>query len=161
VADEEGLAVVELSETGKLVVRAFRGGRVGGPVPLAAPGPTLVALRPASQLRGRVLSPDGARVAGFSLDVSVPRDDASAGRGTRRGGRVKGSGGGLAPRQLQFAGDRFELADVPSGPVRLQVQTQSGRVGRVDLVLEAGEARDVDVIVEPGATADGPADAPR
>jgi hypothetical protein len=155
VTDEEGFARIDPVESGKLLVRAFRGGRVGGPVPLAASGPTLVVLRAASQLRGRVLAPDGPPVAGFSLEVTALGDDASVASTIGGAAGVKSARGVQAPRQLEFVGDRFEVADVSAGPVRVRVQTPSGRSGGAELELAPGEVRDVDLVLEPGATVEG------
>jgi hypothetical protein len=68
---------------------------------------------------------------------------------------VKSARGVQSPRQLEFGGDRFELADVPAGPVRVRVRTPSGRSGGAELELAPGEVRDVDLVLEPGATVEG------
>jgi hypothetical protein len=81
---------------------------------------------------------------------------ARARRRDRRSSRVSGA----APRSLvvevasqpaasgwrttdvhRFAGARFSLADLPSGPVRLTVRADDGRRGAAELTLAAGETR--------------------
>ncbi|MFL5272538.1 MAG: carboxypeptidase regulatory-like domain-containing protein, partial [Anaeromyxobacteraceae bacterium] len=153
--DEEGLARVDLAERGSLKVRAYRGGRVGGPVPLAAGGPTVVTLRAAAQLRGRVVAPEGPPVAGFTIELAALGDDASVASSLGGAAGARSAQGVEAPRAFEFGGDRFELADVPAGPVRIQVLTPGGRVGRAELSLAPGELRDAEVLLEPGATVQG------
>jgi carboxypeptidase family protein len=148
VTDEEGFARVDLAEGGSLKVRAYRGGRVGGPVPLAAGGPTVVTLRAAVQLRGRVLAPEGPPVAGFTMELAALGDDASVASSLGGAAGVRSAQGVQAPRVFEFGGDRFELADVPAGPVRIQVRTTGGRVGRAELSLAPGELRDAEVVLE-------------
>jgi hypothetical protein len=155
VTDEEGFARVELSERGGLKVRAYRGGRVGGPVPVAESGPTVVALRAAGRIRGRVVAKDGAPPAGFTLEVVALGDDASVASSIGGDAGVKSAHGVEAPRGLEFSGDRFELEDIPAGPVRVSVRTPSGRSGHAELELAPGELRDVEVVLAAGATVEG------
>jgi carboxypeptidase family protein len=155
VTDEDGFARVELAERGSLKVRAYRGGRVGGPVPLASGGPTVVTLREAAQLRGRVVAPDGPPVAGFTLELAALGDDASVAGSLGGAAGARSAHGVLAPRAFEFGGDRFELADVPAGPVRIQVRTPGGRAGLAELSLAPGELREAEVLLEAGATVQG------
>ncbi|MFL5263778.1 MAG: carboxypeptidase regulatory-like domain-containing protein [Anaeromyxobacteraceae bacterium] len=153
--DEDGMAHIDLSEGGNLLARAFRGGRVGGPVPLATSGTTVVKLRAASQLRGHVVASDGTPAIGFTLEVMSLAEDAWVASGTGGSAGMKGARGVEAPRKLEFGGDRFELADVPGGPVRVSVRTPGGRTGHIDFDLAPGQTREVEVVLDPGTTIEG------
>ncbi|WP_242347046.1 MSCRAMM family protein, partial [Anaeromyxobacter terrae] len=89
-----------------------------------------------------------------------------------RGGAVEGvvRAAGAAPRSLvvevasqpsanawrttdvhRFAGPRFELGDLPTGPVRLTVRADDGRRGAAELSLAPGETRRLEIALGPGA----------
>jgi len=155
VTDEDGFARVDLGERGRLRVRAFRGGHVGGPVPLAASGPTVVTLRAGAVLRGRVVAPEGPPLAGFTLELASLGEDASVAAGTGGAAGAKSAGGVEAPRRLEFAGDRFEIADAPAGLVRVGVRTPGGRLAHAELELAPGEVRELEVALDPGSAVVG------
>jgi hypothetical protein len=48
----------------------------------------------------------------------------------------------------RFAGDRFELGDLPSEPLRLVVRAEDGRRGAADVRLAAGDVRTVEIALE-------------
>ncbi|HET9595977.1 MAG TPA: carboxypeptidase-like regulatory domain-containing protein, partial [Anaeromyxobacteraceae bacterium] len=155
VTDDEGLVRVEVDARGPLHARAVRGGRVGGPVPLAPSGPTVVTLRAPAQLRGTVVALDGPPAGGFTLELVALSEDASV--ATTLGGAAgrKSAHGVEAPRRLDFADERFEIPDAPAGPVRLMVQTTSGRSGVAEAVLTPGGVHEVQVVLDPGASVEG------
>jgi hypothetical protein len=152
VTDEGGLARVDLTERGTLLVRALRAGRSGGPVPLATSGPTVVTLRAPAQLRGHVIAPEGRPVAGFKLQLVALGDDVSVASSIGGPAGLKNARGTL---HREFTGERFDLADAPAGPVGVSVQTPSGRSGHAQLELAPGESREVDILLEPGASVEG------
>ncbi len=45
----------------------------------------------------------------------------------------------------RFAGDRFELADLPAEPLRLVVRADDGRRGQAELTVAPGQVRTVDI----------------
>jgi hypothetical protein len=45
----------------------------------------------------------------------------------------------------RFAGDRFELADLPAEPLRLSVRAADGRRGAAEVRLAPGERRSVEI----------------
>lgn len=49
----------------------------------------------------------------------------------------------------RFPGARFELADVPTGPLRLTVRADDGRRGAAELSLVSGETRTLEIPLEP------------
>ncbi|HET9596848.1 MAG TPA: carboxypeptidase-like regulatory domain-containing protein, partial [Anaeromyxobacteraceae bacterium] len=155
VTDEAGVARVELAEHGSLLVRALRSGRAGGPVPLDTSGPTVVTLRAPARLRGRVVSHDGPPVAGFSFQLAALGDDASVASTIGGPAGTRNARGVQAPLRLEFSGDRFEVADASPGPVRVSVQTPSGGHAHVELELAPGEQRELEVVLEPGASVEG------
>jgi hypothetical protein len=114
---------------GAVTIRARNGGRSGaftGRLP--ASGTVLVRLAPGGALSG-VVRAAGGPVSGFTLEVAS-------------GPSPKGW------RTLdvhRFAGDRFELGDVPAEPLRLAVRTDDGRRGEAEVRLGAGEARTLEV----------------
>jgi hypothetical protein len=153
--DEEGVARLEVDAPGPLHARALRGGRMGGPVPLAPSGPTAVTLQAPAHLRGRVVALDGPLTTGFTLEVAALSEDASV-AATLGGAAGRRSAHGVeAPRRLEFGGERFEIPDAPAGPVRLTVRTSGGRSGHAEVVLAAGGAHEVQVLLDPGANVAG------
>ncbi|MBI5070451.1 MAG: carboxypeptidase regulatory-like domain-containing protein [Deltaproteobacteria bacterium] len=150
VTDDDGQAHLLLAAApAGLRVRAFRGGRFGGPVDLPAVGPSAVTLRAAARLRGRVRSPDGAAPAGFTLELAALGDEISTVSTVGGPAGLRGAQGVQAPRRLEFGGDRFEVADVPAGEVRVQVRTVSGRVASAEVTLAPGEVRELSLTLEP------------
>ena len=49
----------------------------------------------------------------------------------------------------RFPGAKFELADVPTGPLRLTVRADDGRRGAAELSLASGETRTLEIRLEP------------
>jgi hypothetical protein len=49
----------------------------------------------------------------------------------------------------RFPGARFELPDVPTGPLRLTVRAEDGRRGAAELSLASGETRTLEIPLEP------------
>ncbi|HSD20483.1 MAG TPA: carboxypeptidase-like regulatory domain-containing protein [Anaeromyxobacter sp.] len=89
-----------------------------------------------------------------------------------RGGAIEGvvRASGAAPRSLvvevasqpaasgwsttdvhRFAGARFALVDLPTGPVRLTVRADDGRRGAAELSLAPGETRALEIALQPAA----------
>jgi hypothetical protein len=83
-----------------------------------------------------IIGADGVPPRGFTLLVEMPPSEgASLGEGIQR----------------EFVGDRYELTDAPSGPVRLVVKSVDGRAGAVSLVLSPGEQAERDIPLEEAA----------
>jgi hypothetical protein len=117
-----------------VAIRARNGGRSGsftGPLP--ASGTITLRLTPGGALTG-VVRADGGPVRRFTLEV--------ASQPTREGWRT------LDVRR--FAGDRFELGDLPAEPLRLLVRTDDGRRGRAELRLGPGEVRTLEIALGGG-----------
>jgi hypothetical protein len=133
-AGEDGRAVLPagpaLAFRG-ITLRARSGGRAGewtGALPSA--GAAVVRLRPGAAVAGAVRG--GRPVSGFTLEVAAqPAPD-----------------GWRTLDAHRFAGDRFELSDLPVGPVRLTVRTDDGRRGAAELRLAPGETSRVDVSLD-------------
>ena len=131
-ADEAGRASISRRPI-PLAVEARKGGRVSRSSPVAPDARSVVVeLQPAAMVRGRVLAPGGPSPSGFTLAVETPAPNASFGDGDRR----------------LFTGDRFEIADLPSGPSKLVVTTEDGRAGEVSLSLAPGELAERDVAIQ-------------
>jgi hypothetical protein len=116
-----------------VTIRAHAGGRSGawtGPLPAA--GTVTVTLAPGAALQGFVRA-RGARVSGFTLEVSS--------QPTPEGWRTLDV--------HRFAGDRFELADLPAEPLRLLVRADDGRRGVAEVRLAAGARQDLDIPIDP------------
>ena len=131
---DEGRFVLSLSPTlddpaRTLRLEARNGGRRGEVTDLkAGASEVVVRLRPGASLRGRVVRA-GAPVRGFTLSV----------REAEGGPRIRDS----SPRE--FSGDRFDLQDLPPGPVRLQVRTVDGMSGEVLLSSSPGAVSEVEI----------------
>ena len=136
-ADGTGHATLR-RQPGAATVSASKGGRLGLPVEVGPDSRTVtIELLPAAFLRGRVTDSGGGEVRGFTLLVESPSNEVpSLGRGDRR----------------QFTGDRFELTDVRTGPVRVVATTSDGRVGETLLTLAPGDSVERDVAVQAAAT---------
>jgi len=133
VANEGGRIDVS-RRPGSAKVTARKGGRVSLPIEVEdATREVVVDLQPAASIQGRVLAPGASRVNGFALDVETP----GAGEGPLAGSNRR-----------HFSGDRFEVSELPSGPVRLLATTQDGRVGEISLSLSPGESVERDIAVQ-------------
>ncbi len=92
----------------------------------------VVRLEAEAALRGRVIPTRGAAVQGFELYAE-----------RERGSRSLFDRGDSRP----FAGDSFELLDVPAGLVELRVRTSDGRSGKAQARLEPGRTASVEIPV--------------
>jgi hypothetical protein len=93
----------------------------------------VVKLKPAASARGRVVrAGGGAPVKGFTLSI----------RSQERGSFMVGD------RTWEFAGDRFELRDLPAAPIRLVVHTTDGAGGEAGVTPTSGAVAEVDITVQ-------------
>ena len=90
-------------------------------------------------------------------EVTVQLQAAAALRGHLSGGGTDSFRVDLTPgsQSLEFAGDRFELRDVPALPVRVTVTSRDGRSATIELTLAPGETRDIEVALQPPAQVRG------
>jgi hypothetical protein len=113
----------------RVAIRARNGGRSGAvTVDLPASGTVPVTLSPGGAVQGRVLAA-GRALSGFTLEVASQPSPA-------------------AWRTVdvhRFAGDRFELGDLPAEPLRLVVRADDGRHGQAELSVGPGEVRAVEI----------------
>jgi hypothetical protein len=134
-AGEDGRVLLgrEMGLAGRpVVIRARNGGRTGAAtVELPASGTVAVTLQPGGAVQGVVRSP-GRAVAGFTLEVASQ----------------PATGSWRTVNVHRFAGDRFELGDLPSEPLRLLVRAEDGRRGAADVRLAAGDVRTVEIALE-------------
>jgi hypothetical protein len=136
-ADEDGAFDIELfgleADTPRLRVRALSGGRQGR-VAGVRPGEGSVRIRlePGASLRGRVVG-TGGPVHGFTLALE--------GEGLRWRGEDRGP--------WQFSGERFELRDLPAGPVKVRVRTEQGTRAETEATLRAGVTADLELTLTP------------
>jgi len=93
---------------------------------------TVVRLVKAAALRGQVVATRGPPVQGFEVQAQIGRPDSPPEYRSRR---------------RPFAGDTFELVDLPAGPFQLQVRTSDGRSGKAEVRLEPGQTAQVQVSV--------------
>lgn len=109
-----------------VTIRARNGGRAGEEsLVLPAVGTVVVRLRPGGSVEGVVEGRDP--VSGFTVEVaSQPSADAWRTVDVHR-----------------FAGDRFQLGDLPSEPLRLVVRADDGRRGLAEVRVGSGETRTV------------------
>ncbi|HEX9051102.1 MAG TPA: carboxypeptidase-like regulatory domain-containing protein, partial [Anaeromyxobacter sp.] len=130
-AGEDGRVALgaRMGLAGRVTIRARNGGRSGAvTVALPASGTVRVALSPGGAVQGRVRAA-GRPPAGFTVEVaSQPAPAAWRTVDVHR-----------------FAGDRFELADLPAEPLRLVVRTDDGRRGQAELTVAPGQVRTVDI----------------
>jgi hypothetical protein len=119
---------------GRLIVSASNGGRMGQVQGVRADErEVVVKLRPAASARGRVVrSSGGAPVKGFTLTLQAQQ----------RGPFM------VSGRTWEFAGDRFELRDVPALPVRLRVRTADGAGGEAAVSPVSGAVAEVEITVK-------------
>lgn len=141
-ANEEGRFALSLSREAvpaarRVMLRARNGGRSSDAVPVNAGQEVVVKLRPAASLRGRVVR-EGEPVQGFTLSLQLQR-------------------GYLSRRQgpWEFAGERFELRDVPAEPVRVVARTADGFSGEVLASPGVGAALEMDIPLKASATVKG------
>jgi hypothetical protein len=91
---------------------------------------TVIRLLKAAALRGRVSAAAGPPVQGFELELVSTNPSVSV-VGTRR----------------PFAGDTFELVDLPLGELELLVRTLDGRCGKGTVQLQTGQTSTVELSV--------------
>ncbi|HEX9401108.1 MAG TPA: carboxypeptidase-like regulatory domain-containing protein [Anaeromyxobacter sp.] len=128
-AGEDGRVAVDgrMGMAGREVtIRARNGGRAGAAtVTLPDSGTVAVRLAPGGRVEGVVR---GART-GFTLEVSS--------QPTQDGWRTLDV--------HRFAGERFELGDLPPEPLRLVVRSDDGRRGAAEVRVGPGETRAVEI----------------
>jgi hypothetical protein len=124
--DAGGHFEVEAWRSAEVVtVVARAGGKFGSVRGVKVGSDVVVQLQPAATILGHATG-----VSGAGLEVSVqPRDAAAPSE---------------SASWLRFAGDQFTLAEVPAGSSILRVR-EGGRAGSLELSLEPGEKREVDV----------------
>jgi hypothetical protein len=134
-AGDDGRVVLgrEMGVAGRRVlVRARNGGRTAAlAVELPASGTVPVTLEPGGAVRGLVRA-RGAAVGGFTVEVASQPAQASW----------------RTVDVHRFAGDRFELGDLPAEPLRLVVRADDGRRGAAEVSVAAGEVRAVEIALE-------------
>lgn len=109
-----------------VTIRARSGGREGATtVTLPDAGTVAVHLAPGGAVAGRVRGARG----GFTLEVSSQ----------------PASGGWRTVEVHRFAGERFALGDLPAAPLRLVARADDGRRGSVELRIDPGETRRVEI----------------
>ncbi len=138
-ADESGhfqldRARTDLPDTFDL--QAFNGGRSGKITVAPQQSDVTVMLQPAATLRGHL---PGGGAGSFRVDVTV------SGQGFF----------GRNAQSLEFAGDRFEMTDVPGLPVHVVVTTDDGRSAALDVPLSPGAVQEVEIPLQPLATVRG------
>lgn len=141
--DEDGRFAFELTDelsADELTIGARNGGRTGETAVNAGGSEVTVRLGSASTLHGRVRSPEPGTVAGFTVTTSGDGPLA-----------YSGFGGGA----LKFVGDTFDLVDLPPGALRVQVETDDGRMGTGSVTLAAGAAGQIEITLQPGAAVSG------
>lgn len=132
-ADESGQFQVERQRADlpdSILLQAQSGARLGEVT--VGPGETraVVQLKQGGLLRGRVQG-GGPAVEGLSVSYE------SFGRGRQT---------------LEFAGDRYELREVPAGEILVSVQTRDGRTGEGSATVVAGQATQLDLALVQSAT---------
>ncbi len=88
-------------------------------------------------------------------EVTVQLQPAAALRGHVSGGGTDSFRVDLGSQSLEFAGERFELRDLPALPVRVTVTNRDGCSATIDLTLAPGETRDIEVELQPPAQVRG------
>jgi hypothetical protein len=131
------LSEEEAAVPNRLKLIARNGGRLGE-LRGVKPGERslVVRLQPAVSLRGRVVRANGEPVKGFTL--SVESQDLRSFM--------------VDHQTLEFPGDRFEVRDAPSEPVRLTVRTKDGLGGSTVVTPGSG---DVEITLKGTATVKG------
>jgi hypothetical protein len=131
-AGEDGRVVLgaKMGLAGRRVaIRARNGGRSGAAtLDLPASGTVPVTLSPGGVVQGRVRTAGGTPV-GFTVEVASQPAPA----------------GWRTVDVHRFAGDRFELADLPAEPLRLVVRADDGRRGQAELTVAPGQVRTVEI----------------
>jgi hypothetical protein len=144
--DEQGRFSFSLSEEeavtpGRLKLVARNGGRLGE-LRGVKPGERslVVKLQPAVAVRGRVLRAlSGEPVKGFTLFIESQELRSFM----------------MDHSTMEFPGDRFELGDVPSEPVRLTARTKDGLGGTVVITPGSAAASEVEIPLKGTATVRG------
>jgi hypothetical protein len=115
----------------EVAIRARNGGRAATrTVTLPEAGEVIVRLSPGGAIRG-VVRGDGRPPRGFTLELA-----SQPAPGSWRTVDVH-----------RFAGDRFDVADVPPEPLRLAVVTEDGRRGEAVVSVASAEVRTIEVIL--------------
>lgn len=99
----------------------------------------VIQLQPGGRLAGTVRSAGGRGIDGFKLVVSSTKSEDDF----------------LSRQELELAGARFVVEDVPAGQVAISVTLPDGRAGKVVAESVAGKTTQADVIVEAGGVISG------
>jgi hypothetical protein len=136
VTGEDGRVAVDahLAPAGREVALHARNGGRSAARTLVLPESGVVVLRlaPGGALRGTVRG-EGRPPRGFTLELASR----------------PGPGAWRTLDVHRFAGDRFEVADVPPEPLRLAVVADDGRRGVAEVSVASAEVRSVDVVLAP------------
>ncbi|HYO58844.1 carboxypeptidase regulatory-like domain-containing protein [Archangium sp.] len=122
-----------------LRIHAANGGRLGLVEGARTGQEVVVRLQPAGTLRGRVVRPQGAPVRGFVLGLNPLEASESLWTGHER----------------RFAGERFEVKDLPGVPLMLEVRTEDGARGGTLVRLAPGTSTEVELVVRDTARVRG------
>jgi hypothetical protein len=136
VAGDDGRLVIDrgMGISGRQVtVRARNGGRSGSTtLVLPEAGTVAIHLAAGATVAGLVRGARG----GFTLEVASQ----------------PAAGGWRTLEVHRFAGDRFEVGDLPPEPLRLVARADDGRRGAVEVRVAAGERKAVEIALREGVT---------
>ncbi|NTX66251.1 carboxypeptidase regulatory-like domain-containing protein [Myxococcus sp. CA051A] len=139
-ASGQVLIVADSLGTKALHIWATNGGRRGDLLSVPDTQRTLVIqLQPGGRLAGAVRSAGGRDIDGFKLVVSSTKSEDDF----------------LSRQELELAGARFVVEDVPAGQVAVSVTLPDGRAGKAEATSVAGKTTQVDIIVEAGGVISG------
>jgi protocatechuate 3,4-dioxygenase beta subunit len=138
-ADAEGRFESAAPTDVPLQVQAGNGGRLGTVLGARTGQEVVVKLQPAASVRGRVVRPRGAPVRGFFLELRLPEGQDSPWMGQER----------------RFAGERFELKDLPGGSLALVARTEDGARGEAVVTLAPGASAEVEIVLSGTASVRG------
>ncbi|TQF09360.1 peptide-binding protein [Myxococcus llanfairpwllgwyngyllgogerychwyrndrobwllllantysiliogogogochensis] len=139
-ASGQVLLVADSLGTKALHIWATNGGRRGDLLSVPDTQRTLVIqLQPGGRLAGAVRSAGGRDIDGFKLVVSSTKSEDDF----------------LSRQELELAGARFVVEDVPAGQLAVSVTLPDGRAGKAEATSVAGKTTQVDIIVEAGGVISG------
>ncbi|WP_338866391.1 carboxypeptidase regulatory-like domain-containing protein [Myxococcus stipitatus] len=119
---------------------ATNGGRRGevASVP-ALSRDVVIQLQPGGRITGTVRSPGGPSIERFKLVASSTQMEDDF----------------LSRKDLEFAGTRFTVDDLPAGRVILSVTLPDKRVGKAETTIVAGTTTQADIMIEAGGSVSG------